>query len=138
MIKRIVGDMYQKTTQSVSVTVEPIFLKEGSKPEEEVFLWAYHVKVENHRGETIQLCHRYWRITDALGCVQEVRGVGVIGEQPRIAAGATYQYASGTTLPTPSGIMVGYYEMETELGERLMVDVPAFSLDSPYQKISLN
>lgn len=138
MIKKNLNDMYQKTTQNISVTVEPIFLKEGSKPEEQIFLWAYHVKVENQRQETIQLCNRYWHITDASGCVQEVRGVGVIGEQPRIGAGETYQYASGTTLPTPSGMMMGYYEMETELGERIVVDVPAFSLDSPYQKVSLN
>lgn len=130
--------MYQKTTQNVSVTVEPIFLKEGSKPEEKIFLWAYHVKVENQRNETIQLCHRYWHITDSLGGVQEIKGVGVIGEQPLIPAGETYQYASGATLSTPSGIMMGSYEIETALGERLMVDVPAFSLDSPYQKISLN
>jgi ApaG protein len=84
------------------------------------------------------LRRRYWHIIDARGYAQEVRGVGVVGEQPKLEPGETYEYASGTALTTPSGIIQGTYEMETEEGEWLTVDIPPFSLDSPYQTVLLN
>jgi ApaG protein len=96
------------------------------------------VRIENGGAETVQLRNRYWRITDSLGRVQEVRGAGVVGEQPVLKPGESYEYTSGTPLQTPSGIMVGSYQMETPAGERFEVDVPAFSLDSPHQPIKLN
>ena len=86
----------------------------------------------------MQLRTRYWRITDSMGRVQEVRGAGVVGEQPVLGPGESYEYTSGTPLPTPSGIMVGTYQMESQSGEKFEVDVPAFSLDSPYQPVKLN
>ena len=130
--------MYEQTTRSITVTVKPFFLEDQSSPEEAHFVWAYHVKIENHGSETVQLRMRYWRITDSLGRVQEVRGAGVVGEQPILKPGESFEYTSGTPLPTPSGIMVGTYQMENETGERFDIAVPAFSLDSPHQPSRLN
>jgi ApaG protein len=124
--------MYSQTTRSIVVTVKPFFLEDQSEPEDSRFVWAYHVRIENRGTEAVQLRHRYWRITDSFGRVQEVRGAGVVGEQPRLRPGEAFEYTSGTPLPTPSGIMAGTYEMETDSGERFDVAVPAFSLDSPH------
>lgn len=129
---------YSLETNGVKVTVLPVFLESQSTPEENHFLWAYHVRIENLTSGDIQLKNRYWQITDSFGRVQEVRGSGVVGEQPIIQPGETYEYTSGTPLSTPSGIMVGQYQMETIDGEVFYVDIPAFSLDSPHQTISLN
>ena len=125
--------MYDETTRSIRVTVEPIYLDDQSSPSDNHYVWAYQIRIENESADTVQLLHRYWRITDAQGRVQEVRGAGVVGEQPTLRPGESYEYASGTPLPTPSGIMVGSYEMETAQGTRFDVAVPAFSLDSPYE-----
>ncbi len=129
--------MYTDTTRSIQVTVEPIYLDEQSSPEEDHYVWAYHVRIENQGHETVQLRSRYWRITDSLGRTQEVRGSGVVGEQPILDPGDAFEYTSGTPLPTPSGIMVGTYQMVTSKGEDFDVAIPAFSLDSPYQEKSL-
>jgi ApaG protein len=130
--------MYSETTRSIKITVKPVYLEDQSSPTENHFVWAYHIRIENHGGDTVQLRNRYWRITDSLGRVQEVRGAGVVGEQPVLKPGESYEYTSGTPLPTPSGIMVGAYQMEGTNGERFDVAVPAFSLDSPHQKVQLN
>ena len=123
--------MYTTTTHSIMVTVEATYLDEESRPRRNRYLWAYHVTIENRGAETVQLMGRHWKITDALGRTQEVRGEGVIGEQPIIEPGESYEYSSGTPLSTPSGIMVGSYFMETREGRPLEIDIPAFSLDSP-------
>jgi ApaG protein len=130
--------MYSETTRSITVTVKPFYLEDQSSPTDNHYVWAYHVRIENRGGETVQLRRRHWRITDGLGRIQEVRGPGVVGEQPVLAPGETYEYTSGTPLSTPSGIMVGSYEMETRGGESFEVAIPAFSLDSPHQAIRLN
>ena len=130
--------MYSETTRSIRVTVRPMFLDEQSSPGDHHFVWAYHVQIENLGQVPVQLLHRHWRITDSQGRVQEVRGAGVVGEQPLLQPGESFEYTSGTPLPTPSGIMVGSYEMEAQDGERFDVQVPAFSLDSPHQTIQLN
>ena len=130
--------MYSETTDSIRVTVKPIYLEEQSSPGDNHFVWAYQVQIENLGEERVQLLARYWRITDSMGRVQEVRGAGVVGEQPVLEPGESYEYTSGTPLATPSGIMVGTYEMENAQGERFDVAVPAFSLDSPHQTVNLN
>jgi len=131
--------MYSAITRSIRVTVEPVFLEEQSSATEDNYVWAYQVRIENDGGETVRLINRYWCITDARGRVQEVRGEGVVGEQPTLAPGEAFEYTSGTPLGTPSGIMVGTYEMEKSgTGERFDIDVPAFSLDSPYQARQFN
>lgn len=130
--------MYSTTTRSIKVMVKTIYLDDQSSPSDNHFVWAYHVRIENHGEETVQLRRRHWKITDALGRMQEVRGAGVVGEQPILKPGEAFEYTSGTPLPTPSGIMVGSYEMETKGGESFNVAIPAFSLDSPHQPIRLN
>lgn len=124
--------MFSKTTHAITVTAEPVFLPEHSEPAEAHYVWAYTIELENRGGETVQLLNRYWHITDDRGQSQEVRGAGVIGEQPVLKPGDTYRYTSGTALATPSGLMFGRYEMTTPEGARFEVDIPAFSLDSPH------
>jgi ApaG protein len=130
--------MYRATTKSITVTVNPVYLEDQSDPDEGHFVWAYQVRIENNGPTTVQLRSRYWNITDANGLVQEVRGDGVVGEQPILEPGDAFEYTSGTPLQTPSGIMVGSYQMETEDGDWIDVQVPAFSLDSPHQTVWLN
>jgi ApaG protein len=130
--------MYSETTRAIRITVKPFFLEDQSSPEESHYVWAYHVRIENQSGETVQLRNRYWRITDSFGRMQEVRGAGVVGEQPILRPGEAFEYTSGTPLGTPSGIMVGRYQMESTSGERFEVNIPAFSLDSPHQPVKLN
>jgi ApaG protein len=130
--------MYSETTRSINVSVEPVYLEEQSSPAEGRYVWAYHVRIENRGGETVQLRNRHWKITDSRGQMQEVRGPGVVGEQPVLRPGEAFEYTSGTPLPTPSGIMVGTYEMQTRGGENFSVQIPAFSLDSPHQQVRLN
>lgn len=125
--------MYTRTTRHIKIIVHPVYLEEQSLPEEEHYVWAYTIQLENLGEETVQLLSRYWHITDAQGRVQEVRGSGVVGEQPVLKPGEQYQYTSGAALHTPSGIMTGNYEMQTDGGEHFHIDIPAFSLDSPIQ-----
>jgi ApaG protein len=123
--------MYTAITRDIKVSVKPVYLEGQSTPDERHFVWAYQVKIENQGEATVQLLNRYWRITDAYGRVQEVRGEGVVGEQPVLKPGQSFEYTSGTPLPTPSGIMLGSYEMVGEGGEHFDIEVPAFSLDMP-------
>ena len=130
--------MYNQTTCGIRVQVEPTYLDEQSSPEEDYYVWAYQVTIENLGTETVQLINRYWQITDADGRVQEVRGPGVVGEQPVLHPGEAYEYTSGCPLTSPSGVMVGSYEMTTSRGQTLEVAIPAFSLDSPHQPLQLH
>jgi len=130
--------MYRAVTRNIAVTVTPRFLADRSAPDKGQFFWAYTIEIANDGGETVQLKTRYWHITDALGRVQEVRGAGVVGEEPFIAPGESYEYTSGVPLQTPSGIMTGHYGMVTEAGERFNIEIPAFSLDSVHAPRTLN
>ncbi|MEK0081905.1 Co2+/Mg2+ efflux protein ApaG [Benzoatithermus flavus] len=123
--------MYTAITRSIQVSVEPFYLAEQSEPEKERWVFGYRVLIENRGSEPVQLLTRHWRITDGRGRMVEVRGEGVVGEQPRLEPGESFQYTSGTPLPTPSGIMVGSYQMVTDGGERFDIAIPAFSLDAP-------
>ena len=124
--------MFSETTENIKVTVKPVFLEQQSSLAESRFVWAYHVRIENGRGDTVQLLNRHWRITDANGKREEVRGPGVVGEQPVLKAGASFEYTSGCPLKTPSGFMEGSYEMERGDGSRFFIRIPMFSLDSPH------
>ncbi len=124
---------YSLTTHDITVTVQPEFLEDQSMPEERHFVWAYHVRIENRGMGRIRLRRRYWRITDSVGGVQEVEGDGVVGEQPVLGPGESFEYTSGTPLSTPSGIMGGAYFMESDDGREIEVEIPTFSLDSPHQ-----
>ena len=130
--------MYRATTRSIRVTVEPQFLDDRSSPEQSRYFWAYTVEIANLGKEQVQLRSRYWRITDANGQVEEVRGPGVVGEEPVLKPGEAFTYTSGCPLRTPSGIMAGWYQLELASGGEFNVEVPAFSLDSPYQARLVN
>ena len=130
--------MYEAITDQIKVTVRPVFLEAQSEPDENHYVWAYHVRIENMGKRAVQLRNRYWRITDSRGRVQEVRGPGVVGEQPMLKSGEVFEYTSGTPLSTPSGVMVGAYQMEAPDGNMFEVAVPAFSLDSPHDSHQIN
>lgn len=130
--------MYSAITRAIRVQVEPVYLDEQSEPDGGQYVWAYKVQIANEGAETVQLVSRYWQITDGMGRVQEVRGAGVVGEQPLLDPGESYEYTSGTPLQTPSGIMRGTYQMRTPAGEKFDIEIPAFSLDSPHEARHLN
>ena len=130
--------MYSETTKSIRVTVVPVFLDEHSSPEDAKYVWAYEVRIENLGDETVQLINRHWSITNSLGQTETVRGPGVVGEQPILKPGEYFEYTSGAPLTTPSGLMVGTYQMEDNDGKVFDVCIPAFSLDSPHQTVQVN
>jgi len=130
--------MYRAVTRQIEVTVEPNFLPERSSVENRQYFWSYTIVITNSGAETVQLHTRHWIITDASGHKQEIRGEGVIGEQPVLAPGEHFKYTSGVPLPTASGFMCGSYQMVSESGERFEIDIPAFSLDSSNSKRTLN
>ncbi|WGD29986.1 Co2+/Mg2+ efflux protein ApaG [Ancylobacter sp. WKF20] len=130
--------MYRATTRGVQVTVTPRFAPERSDPERGQYFWAYTVDILNLGVETVQLRARRWIITDALGRVQEVRGAGVVGEQPVLPPGGHFEYTSGVPLPTATGIMEGSYDMVTQAGDAFDAAVPPFSLDLPGLARTLN
>jgi len=130
--------MYSKKTKQINITVNPYFLDDQSEPEDQHFVWAYQVTIDNQSNKKVQLKNRYWKIIDSNGSEQEVRGEGVVGEQPILNPGEKFEYTSGTPLSTPSGFMGGYYEMETNEGKKFDAIIPQFSLDSPFIKNNLN
>lgn len=130
--------MYRTATRNIEVSVTPRFLPERSSPDNSYFFWAYTIEITNRGAETVQLKTRHWRITDANGRQQEVRGAGVVGETPVLEPGKSFEYTSGVPLPTPSGFMVGTYGMVTTNGERFDIEIPAFSLDSTQAGRTIN
>jgi ApaG protein len=130
--------MYRATTRGIEVQVTPRFLSDRSSPENGYYFWAYTIEITNRGPATVQLKTRHWRITDAHGKLQEVRGAGVVGETPTLEPGESFEYTSGVPLPTPSGFMTGTYGMVTMGGEGFDIQIPAFSLDSAQGKPTLN
>lgn len=124
--------MYEALTGAIRVRVAPVYVEERSAPDDSYFFWAYTVEITNEGSEPMQLRSRYWRITDAGGRTEEVRGPGVVGQTPVIPPGASFSYTSGCPLKTPSGIMSGSYQMTSSDGALHDIEIPAFSLDSPY------
>ena len=127
------GD-YSKTTRGIRVSVRASYLEDQSRPEENRFVWAYRIKIENNGRTTVQLMKRTWRTTNARGRTQVIHGPGVVGQQPLLEPGESFEYTSGTPLDTPSGFMMGTYHMSVPAsGETFDVAIPTFSLDSPHQ-----
>ncbi len=129
---------YEATTRSIRIRVQPHYLADRSEPSEDRYFWAYTVEIANQGSAPVQLISREWQITDANGRTEEVRGPGVVGETPTIEPGESFTYTSGCPLTTPSGIMVGSYEMKPVRGARFDAAIPAFSLDSVHGKRALN
>ena len=132
------GMNYVAITRGIAVSVEPVYLEERSSPGSSQYFWAYRVTIENRGQETVQLLNRHWMITNARGEFTEVKGAGVVGEQPVLKPGESHVYSSGAPLDTPSGMMGGSYEMESESGERFHIEIPTFSLDSPGASLRVN
>ena len=124
--------------KKILILVEPIYLEDHSDPSEDTYLWAYKVKIKNNSEETVKLVSRHWKIFDSNGNHREVRGKGVVGEQPIIQPGDEFEYTSGTPLKTSSGMMHGSYQMQNSDGSEFEVDIPAFSLDIPNKENNLN
>ena len=134
----IINNMYSKTTNGIKVTVTPYFLDDQSSPQDDHFVWAYQVNIKNLGNTTMRLSQRNWVIIDANGKILNVQGDGVVGEFPTLQPGESFEYTSGTPLKTNSGIMQGFYLMSKDDGEQLKIDIPTFSLDSPYNKKNLH
>lgn len=130
--------MYEAVTRGIRVRVRPEFSLDQSTPEEHYYFWTYTVEIINESPETVQLQSRMWQITDTRGHREEVRGPGVVGQTPRLASGERFSYTSGCPLRTPSGIMVGSYQMVNDAGKLFDIAIPAFSLDSPYVQRRMN
>jgi ApaG protein len=130
--------LYVSITRGIRVAVKPAYLADQSEPDEGKYLWSYTIVIENRGEETVQLVSRYWYITDAMGRVQEVRGPGVVGAQPVLAPGQSFEYTSGCPLTTASGTMAGSYQMKKLAGEQFEAEIPAFLLESPYERRQLH
>ncbi len=130
--------MYRAVTHAIEVTVEPFYLESYSQPENYRFVWSYRVTIVNRSSRTIQLESRYWHIVDGNGIVEEVRGPGVVGEQPILNPEDSFQYSSACPLKTSSGVMQGSYQMRDDAGEIFEVAIPAFSLDAPSVERTVN
>ena len=130
---------YTATTRGIVVAVHCRFLEDQSDPDHGTWVWAYKIRIENRGREAVQLLRRTWHITDARGCLQVVKGAGVVGEQPILEPGEVFEYTSGTPLDTPSGIMCGRYHMVVTLTQEAFdAEIPAFSLDSPHLRRQLH
>jgi ApaG protein len=122
---------YVATTGAVTVRVAVSYLPEQSEPDRGRWFWAYHIRIENDGAVPVQLRTRRWTITDGRGARHSVEGEGVVGEQPVIAPGASFDYVSGCPLATPTGAMEGSYRMTAMDGASLEVAIPRFLLAAP-------
>jgi ApaG protein len=130
--------MYIKSTRDIRILVEPQFAEQQSKPADHKYIWTYRIIIENRSNDTVQLLARHWQITDSNGNTQDVKGEGVVGKQPTLPPGTKFEYESGCPLSTPSGFMMGSYQMVNRLGEKFDVEIPPFSLDSPHDVRVIN
>jgi ApaG protein len=120
--------MYYENTQGIEVEVKPEFLPDSSSPKESQFVFAYHIRITNRSEQEVQLLSRHWIITDGKGVVREVRGEGVVGEQPVLLPRQSHEYSSYCPLPTPTGNMRGSFQMTNSLGSKFDVKIPLFFL----------
>ncbi len=123
--------MSEAVTRGIRVHVRSEFVPERSDPQNSEFFFAYHVTIENHGSEPVQLISRHWVITDGMGKEQEVRGPGVVGKQPRLMPGEAFEYSSACPLSTQIGSMYGTYKMTTDRGESFEAEIAPFTLAIP-------
>lgn len=126
---------YEQSTEGIRVRVEPTYSLADSDPNEDTFVFSYHIEMENEGNAPARLLFRYWRIHDSVGEDTEVEGEGVVGEQPRLAPGGAHTYQSFCVLRSPVGFMEGYYTFERPDGERFRVAVPRFPLTAPVRSL---
>ena len=130
--------MYSATTRGVHVSVTPSFMESESSAKDNRYFWAYTIDIVNEADQTVQLIARHWRITDGHGQLHEVKGPGVVGEQPVLKAGERFTYTSGCPLDTPHGSMTGIFQMVAEDGASFEATIPPFPLQSPYARNTLH
>ena len=130
--------VYESQTRGILVRVATSYLPNKSDPLEGKHFWAYMVEIENHGDETVQLLSRHWVIRDAFNRVEEVRGAGVVGEQPTLKPRDAFRYTSGVPLNAKSGTMRGTFQMLTNDGDAFDAEVPEFSLDLPGARKVMN
>ena len=118
-------------TQGITVRVAPNFLEEQSDAAQGRWFWSYHIRIENHGDEPVQLLTRHWKIIDGRGQLSHVDGDGVVGEQPLLEPGGSHDYVSGCPLPTPTGAMEGHFRFIREDGGTFLADIPRFQLLAP-------
>lgn len=133
-MRRIMKKNHQDIADKIYIQSDPMYLEEESAPSRDRFFWAYHITIKNTSNEVVRLRRRHWIITESRGVQQEIRGDGVVGQEPILQPGESFVYTSGALLSSPSGMMEGGYEMECNGGEIFRVPVPAFSLDSPHEQ----
>jgi ApaG protein len=126
------------SSENVTVGVVSYFLPDQSDPDKGHYVWAYRIRIQNDGTAPVQLIARHWIITDGKGKVEHVRGPGVVGEQPVLGPGQSFEYTSGCPLTTPSGFMVGSYQMVRQDGSAFEAEIPAFGLDSPHSGRTLH
>ncbi len=129
---------HAETTQGVTVRVQPHYSEDDSDPADNHGLWHYHIRIENAGKQTVQLIDRHWIITDARGKREEIRGEGVVGVQPILEPGQSYDYVSACPLETASGTMQGSFGMVLADGRRFAAAIPAFDLLSPASRRCAN
>lgn len=122
----------EAVTRGIRVSVASEYAPGRSRPLQQHWFFLYTITIANEGTETVQLLSRHWIITDGTGKIDEVRGPGVVGEQPVLSSGETFTYTSGCPLPTPFGTMQGTYQMVTRRGERFDVTIAPFTLSEPY------
>ena len=123
--------MAESKKHDINITVRTAYIPEQSDPDSDRYVFAYTIVIANEGTEAAQLISRHWIITDAENRVQEVRGLGVVGEQPFLRPGDTFEYTSGTSLATPVGTMRGSYQMVSEDGQKFDAEIPEFTLTMP-------
>lgn len=124
--------MSEAVTQGIRVSVRTSYIAEQSVPREHRYVFAYSIRIANEGSRTAQLLNRHWIITHGTGHVEEVKGPGVVGAQPRLEPGQTFEYTSGCVLSTPHGTMHGSYEMKRDDGSTFSATIAPFSLSMPY------
>ena len=129
--KLVVMTMNIEKQHNITVEVETDYIEGQSEPENERYVFSYTITIRNEGGEAAQLLSRHWLITDANGNIQEVKGEGVVGEQPHLKPGEGFQYTSGAMITTPVGSMQGSYQMITDNGDEFDTEIPAFTLAIP-------
>src|SRR5687767_1263115 len=127
--------MPEAVTRNIRVRVESEFAPARSSPAQNKWVFLYTIRITNEGRETVRLLSRHWIITDAMGVVREVRGPGVVGKQPVLEPGESFEYTSGCDLPTPFGTMRGTYQMVTDAREDFEIEIPTFTLTEPYTTV---
>jgi ApaG protein len=122
----------EAVTRGIRVRVEARYAPQRSQPSQEQWFFLYTVRIANESDETVQLISRHWIITDGAGQIEEVKGLGVVGQQPVLERGEAFEYTSGCPLSTPFGSMHGTYQLVTDKGDRFETEIAPFTLEAPY------